>query len=205
MISATALADQLRAELDRATATMRHIADMIEALDVSSPVMVDVPYRSQWDADGGLSRGDCGPTCVAMLLEWLGIKVRIDDITRETSMGPTNAGQLISAAGKHGLKITRVSDMTLADLELDIREKKPLIALVKYSDFGDQRQDMKYAGLHWVVVVGYDRQNIYIHDPDYQGERRLEGMQHPIAKAMFERAWDNTMPDALNRQALVIV
>ena len=205
MIYATDLANQLRAELDRAMATMRHIADMIEALDVSSPRMVDVPYRSQWDADGGLSRGDCGPACIAMLLEWRGVKVSIDDITRETSMGPTNAGQLIAAAAKHGLRITRLSDVTLADVERDIESGKPLVALVNYADFGDRRQDTKYTGLHWVIVVGYDRQNVYLNDPDYWSGRRLEGMQHPISRSVFERAWGNTMPDALSRQALVIV
>lgn len=205
MITATDLANQLRAELDRSMSAMRYTADMVEALDVSSPRMVDVPYRSQWDADAQLAHADCGPACVAMLLQWRGIQVKIHDITRETSLGPTNAGQLIAAAAKHGLRITRLSDMTLADVERDIEAGKPLIALVHYADFGDCRQDTKYNGLHWLVVVGYDAQNIYINDPDYWSGRRLEGMQHPIARAVFERAWSNTMPDALARQALVIV
>ena len=45
MITATDLANQLRAELDRSMSAMRYTADMVEALDVSSPRMVDVPYR----------------------------------------------------------------------------------------------------------------------------------------------------------------
>jgi len=205
VITATELSNQLRAELDRSVSAMRYIADMVEALDVSSPRMVDVPYRSQHDQDAQLSRVDCGPACVAMLLQWRGVQVVIDDITRETSVGPTNAGQLVAAAARHGLKLARLSDMTLAHVERAIEAGNPIVALVNYTDFGDRRQDTKYNGLHWLVVVGYDAQNIYINDPDYWSGRRLEGMQHPIARAVFEHAWDNTMPDASNRQALVIV
>ncbi len=205
MITSTELANQLRAETERSMAAIRHIADMVEALDVASPRMVDVPYRSQHDPDAQLSRADCGPACVAMLLQWKGVQVSIDEISRETSLGSTNAGQLISAAGRHGLRLSRLSDMRLADVERAIEAKRPIVALVNYLDFGDRRQDTNYAGLHWIVVVGYDQANVYINDPDYWGGRRLEGMQHAIPRAVFDQAWGNTMPDALARQALVIV
>jgi len=206
MITAGELAKQLRAEIERSTAALRHIADMIEALDAASPsVMIDVPYRSQHDMDAQLSRADCGPACIAMLLEWRGVTVTVDSITRRTSMGPTNAGQLMAVAAYHGLKLQRFNNMEMADLEQSVRADKPLVALVKYGDLGSSRQDLNYPGLHWLVVVGFDAGNVFVHDPDYWGDRRAEGHARPISRVVFDAAWGNTLPDAINRQALVVV
>lgn len=204
MIMPTDLARQLRAEIERSTAALRHVADMLDALDVSAPVMIEMPYRSQHDPDAQLSRSDCGPACIAMLLQWRSVQVAIDEISRETGLGTTNAGHLIVSAERRGLKLTRLKGMTLDDLERLIQAGEPLVALVRYSHFGSQRQDLNYPGLHWVVVLGYDGGNVYIHDPDYWGERRIEGMRKPISRSVFSHAWDDTMPDAFSRQALVL-
>lgn len=206
MITATELSKQLRAEIERSTGTLRHIADMIEALDTkSSTIMVDIPYRSQHDQDAQLSRADCGPACIAMLLEWKGIGVTVDAITRRTTLGPTNAGQLMAVAAYHGLKLERLNNMMLDDVERLLQADKPLIALVRYANLGSARQDLNYPGLHWLVVVGYDAGNVFVNDPDYWGERRAEGKQRPISRVVFDSAWGDTLPDAINRQALVVV
>ncbi len=42
----------------------------------------DIPYRSQWDADASLSRGDCGIVCVTMLANWRGIEITPDELLR---------------------------------------------------------------------------------------------------------------------------
>ena len=204
MISLTDLSRQLHIEIDRSTAALRHIADMIDASIVPSPTMVEVPYRSQHDDDARISRSDCGPACIAMLLEWHGVRVTIDDISRATSMGATNAGQLIAAAGRYGVQLKRFAPMSLTDLEELINHGRPPIALIKYGDLGDHRQDMNYTGLHWIVVVGYDKGNIYINDPNYWGARRQEGKGLVVSRATFDHAWGDTLPDAMSRQALVV-
>ncbi len=206
MVTVTELAQQIRDEIERSTKALRHIADMIEALDVASPaIMIDIPYRSQHDQDAQLTRADCGPACVAMLLEWRGIGATVDSITRRTSMGATNAGQLMAVAAYHGLKLQRFNNMEMADLERWLQMGKPLIALIKYSELGSGRQDLNYPGLHWLVVVGFDAGNIYVNDPDYWGDRRAEGHARPMSRVVFSTAWGTTLPDAINRQALVVV
>lgn len=204
MTTASELAQQLRNEIERSTAVMHRIAAQLDAMGDAQPVMVKVPYRSQHDDDAKISRADCGPACVAMVLEWRGLTVTTDDLTRMTSMGATNAGQLIAAAGQHGLKLHRRAPMTIFDLENQIRLGNPFIALIRYTDFGSIRQDLAYTGLHWVVVVGFDVDSVYVNDPDYWGARRLEGRGRAIPRHLFERAWGNTLPDAMAYQGLVM-
>jgi len=206
VVTARELAQQLRSEIDRSITVLQHIANMIEAMDAPAlPKFVDVPYRSQHDPDAQLTRADCGPACVAMLLEWRQIGISIDSITRRTSLGATNAGQLMAVAAYHGLKLERYNNMTLADLERCLNADKPLIALIKYVELGDSRQDLNYSGLHWLVVVGYDADSVFVNDPDHWDERRDEGRRKPIPRAVFDAAWGSTMPDAINRQALVVM
>lgn len=204
MSRASEIAQQLRNELDRTITVMHRIAAQIDALDDAQGVLITVPYRSQHDDDAKISRADCGPACIAMLLEWRGLFVKIDDLSRETSLGTTNAGQLIAAAEKHGLNLIRRAPMSIADVENQIRLGKPMIALIRYQDFGSVRQDLAYTGLHWVVVVGFSADSIYINDPDYWGARRLEGQGRAVPRHLFEHAWGNTMPEALAFQALVV-
>lgn len=204
MAKANDLAQQLRNEADRAVTVLTRIAAQIDALDGNQSALVPVPYRSQHDSDAKYSRLDCGPACIAMLLEWRGTRIAIDDITRMAGSGKTSAVELVAAAGRHGLELRRLSSMSLADIDAQIQAGKPLIVLVRYGDFGDQRQDMAYIGLHWIVVVGSDSENIYIHDPDWWGSRRSEGRDRPISREVFNHAWGNTLPEALSYQSLVI-
>ena len=194
MITSTELANQLRAELDRATATMRHIADMIEALDVASPRMVDVPYISQWDAIAQKFKSDCGPACVAMLLAAKGVWVSVDDLAVECGMGPgkpyTLARDLAKCASKHGLKLEPVSGWTISQFA----EHVPCIALVHYGSIPD-RLDRNYTAGHWVVIVGISEVDVIFHDPDYHDASRDRGANRRIPRSVFEQAMQDCRLD----------
>lgn len=198
------LADSLRAELDGHIATIRHIADQIEAMDDSAQILT-VPYRSQWDVDAQAFKSDCGPTSLAMLLDWRGKRISIDALARECLMSAekpyTNKDDLIRVARLHGLSLSRLQPLTLFDLETEIRAGRPCIALVRYSDFGDLRQDKNFVGTHWLVVVGFDAGSIIMHDPDWRG---TGGANFHVPRATFDKAWGDTMDEGLPRQALMI-
>lgn len=187
MITATDLANQLRAELDRATATMRHIADMIEAMDVISPRVANVPYRSQWDDDAKKFSTDCGPACVAMLLAYRGIQVKIDQLSVECGMGPskkyTAARDLIAGMAKHSIMLETVSGWTAAMFA----EHIPCIALVHYGSIPD-RLDKNYTAGHWLVIVLVTADSVIVHDPDWWGADRDKGAGRHIPRAIFEQA-----------------
>ena len=184
------LANQLRAELDDHLATIRRIADQIEAMDTIPapvlPILPSVPYRSQWDADALAFKSDCGPACVTMLLDLRNIHVSVDDLARACGLGPgkvyTTGADLARAAKSFALSLETVSGWSLEQFVA----RAPCIVLVHYGAM--DRLDANYTAGHWVVLLGLqDGQAIY-HDPDWWGPRRNEGIARKVAREKFALA-----------------
>src|SRR5689334_9767500 len=106
------------------------------------------PYRSQWDLDASHKRNDCGPACVAMVLDAFGTHVDINTISAEIMPGQdigTDAGDLVSALQKRGV--------TASTWHITNRPPLPFIALVEYSGFDRASvQDVNFTGWHWLIV-----------------------------------------------------
>ncbi len=160
--------------------------------------ILDVPYRSQWDDDANKSTTDCGPACLAMVLDYYGEHVSIDKLFSATGVQPgryVGFGQLQQVSRDYGVTFTYGANFKLNDLKRWVDEGKPAIALVKYSHWsqikpGSSTQD-GFTGPHFVVVVGYGDDNIYINDPNYWSPRREEGHRKAWSEALFNLAWSN--------------
>ncbi len=175
--------------------------------------ILDVPYRSQWDADANRSTTDCGPACLAMVLSYYGTQVSINELFAATGAAPgtyVGFGQLQRVARNHHLVFNYGQNFKLNQLKRWIDQGKPSIALVKYSYWsqiepGISTQDT-FTGPHFVVVVGYDDQNVYINDPNYWPPRRQEGHKKAWSEVLFNLAWSNVRtPSAFNPNNAVIV
>jgi LysM repeat protein/uncharacterized protein YvpB len=160
--------------------------------------ILDVPYRSQWDADANKSTTDCGPACLAMVLDYYGQHESINGLFSATGASPgsyTGFGQLQRVARTFGVTLQYGENRSLNDLKRWIDEDKPAIALVKYGHWsqiepGVSTQD-GFTGPHFVVVVGHGNGNIYINDPNYWPPRRQEGHKKAWSEVLFNLAWSN--------------
>ncbi len=160
--------------------------------------ILNVPYRSQWDADANNSTTDCGPACLAMVLGYYGHQVSINDLFAASGVEPgryIGFGQLQAIARDYDLTLKYGANHSLNDLKRWIDEGKPAIALVKYSYWsqiepGVSTQD-GFSGPHFVLVVGYGNGNIYINDPNYWPPRRQEGHKKAWSEVLFNLAWSN--------------
>lgn len=206
-LSASDIAFSLRdlmIQVEQILSVMRMLSNQIELLDADAlpfptSLATAVPYRSQWDKDGDGFASDCGPACVAMLVEWAGTRLDINQISIEAGMTPnrrfTLPADLIRSAGLHGVTLERRLPCALSDLSREIDIGRPVIALIRYGDLGDLRQDRNYDDGHWVVVVGVNNDSVFIHDPDWQFPRREGGRALPVPRAIFESAWACVKPD----------
>lgn len=136
-----------------------------------SSKILNVPYKSQLDpADANLAYADCGPCCLAMILAGVGKTVSTNAVARAAGMVQGDKtgrllSQLVSAAQRFGLAMAS-RQASLDDLKRLIDSGQPPVALVKYENL-PERYDSHYKGGHYVLVVGYDEQNILINDPYY--------------------------------------
>jgi hypothetical protein len=176
-----------------------------------SAMNLPIPYRSQWDSDANAFASDCGPACVAMVLDSYGQHVDINQLSLEAGMSTvkhyTLPGDLIHIAETHSVNLKRRLSCSLDDLVAEVTVcRRPVIVLIHYGDLGMLRQDASFAGGHWTVVIGIDDQSVILHDPDWRGERRQEGAGLVIPRAIFERAWANCSLDGNTpNQCLVVM
>lgn len=160
--------------------------------------ILNVPYRSQWDDDANKSTTDCGPACLAMVLDYYGKHASIDKLFSASGVQPgqyVGFGQLQRVSLDYGVSLTYGANFKLNDLKRWIDEGKPVVALVKYSHWsqikpGSSTQD-SFTGPHFVVVVGYGDGNIFINDPNYWSPRRQEGHKKAWSEPLFNLAWSN--------------
>ena len=194
-------------------ANMIAFATLLEASPLSpvvpTPHILDTPYRSQWDPDGSDYGSDCGPACVAMVLEHYGVRVDINQLSREAGMVAgrpyTLPVELMRAAMLHGVTLARRLPCVISDLAIELDAGRPVIVLLHYGSIIN-RQDANYTKGHWVVVVGLDKDAVYIHDPNWRGSVRDNGRALMISRATFDEAWEKCTLDGNSaRQCLMVI
>jgi len=160
-------------------------------------VRLDIPYRSQQDADANENLADCGPTCVAMVLNYYGIAMTPNNVYRHMSAVPEGqfpkVYQLKEALAKFNLPNQRDQYLSKWNALENLRQKidagHPMIALVKYQPWRQSTGNLFDWG-HFVVVTGYDDTNIYFHDPIYGAWRpRSLGAHYAMSHDLFCAGW----------------
>lgn len=107
-------------------------------------------------------------------------KVRTDRVNG------TSYHDMVSYAHELGLDATPMSDMTPEQLEAFILSGKPVICSIQaYGNPKDYDRNDKDNG-HYVVAIGFDKENFYFMDPSVPAEHRRRGF---IPKAELVGRW----------------
>lgn len=157
---------------------------------------LDIPYRSQRDSDALYAPSDCGAACVAMLLEAFGMVVKIDDIFKATHRNQQeflSRADLINAANQFHLSLQRFNNGSQAFLKQSIDANRPFIALINYQAWSQPGSGVStqstFTKTHFVVVTGYDGDDVFLNDPLWWGTRRMQGKNKKVTYAQFAAAW----------------
>lgn len=158
-----------------------------------------IPYKSQYDADANQYRNDCGPACVAMILNGLGKSVTTNIVFRRSGAeanGYVSVSQMIRAAQTYKVTFKYYYPWTLNDLKLAVKAGTAPITLVHYGAWSSLgKTQNKFTGPHFVVVVGYDDKHIYVNDPLWKDPRRYEGERIAWTNEEFMAAWGTASKD----------
>ena len=199
-------------------------------LDTPPLAYLDVPFLPQWGVGADVRRGDCGPACVAMVIRDQSTHSPTVDQAAATCGQPatgsgslyTNHAQLRQGAAAYSVTLATRSKYQPPELTLELLEDQvdaglPSIALIHYGVLRDEtnkipasmgyvrNQDQNYERGHWVVFIGYDKADVYIHDPDYYSAREQDGNARRVPRLAFERALEAVAPGcSVGFQGLVV-
>jgi LysM repeat protein len=161
-------------------------------------VKLKIPYRSQWDEDANEHESDCGPTCVAMLLNGLNVEITPNGtyhfIGAKGRRQFTTFTDLRNAAlGGGTLTLTykqyRNETDALQQLRNNIDAGFAFIALVKYEPWRSFTGN-QFSGGHFVNIVGYSDTHVIIHDPLFGlWAPREKGEYYSITNRRFIQGW----------------
>ncbi len=164
--------------------------------------LLSVAYKSQYDPDAAASRNDCGPACLAMLLNALGISATTDAVFHRSgarSDGYISMAQLMRVGDSYAAPLEFRKGCGLAQLRAWLDLARPLIALVHYGAFSALQPGVStqnpFKGPHFVLAVGYDEQSVVVHDPLWTGDRRGEGAFRRWPNAVWQQAWGRCHED----------
>jgi predicted double-glycine peptidase len=113
----------------------------------------------------------CGVSSLQSILGYYGEDIREDKLAKET--GATSEGVKYTAiadfARSKGLHVEVKLNMTVADLRAALDQRRPtIVALQAWRDKpGDWANDWEDG--HYVVAIGYDKDNFYFMDPSVLG------------------------------------
>ena len=166
------------------------------------PTLLHIAYKSQYDSDAAASRNDCGPACLAMLLNALGVAATTDAVFQRTGAaadGYVSMAQLMRVGESYGAPLEFRKGWKLADLRARMDLARPVIALVHYGAFSEWEPGVAtqslFKGPHFVLVVGYDDEHVIVHDPLWAGARRDEGAYKRWPNAVWQEAWSRCHED----------
>ena len=164
--------------------------------------ILNIAYKSQYDPDAATSRNDCGPACLAMLINAFGLTATTDAVFRRTGASPNDyisMAQLMRVGESYGVPLEYRRGWGLGELRAMLDLGRPLIALVHYAAFFEFQPGLStqsnFTGPHFVLAVGYDENNVIVHDPLWTDGRRNEGAFKKWPNKIWLEAWGRCHED----------
>jgi hypothetical protein len=197
-------------------AALDHIRRVIDSVigeatpSVTSPVgtsgdvaILPVPYFSQLAAGSNQYSNASGAAVGAMLVGAYTEKtISPDDFFKQTSQNddtPLTFTQISNVLSANGVPTEMRTSLKLGDLALILASGRPAILLVKHAVLQQAGLTPEsYEGPHYMVAVGLDVGQIYVHDPL---RKDSSGQAQGIPNLTFYQAW--TQAQGYQRAGLV--
>ena len=164
----------LKHHLERIGGALKHAVASVRRIAHQPTVLLDVPSRMQMDGYC------CGLCSVRMVAEYHGVYISHSRVERFAKQNPdgTNTKPMVAFLRANGFTVRKYADgeARIATLIDALDRELPVIVSIPE---------------HYLVVVGYSRSFLYVHDPS--------ALSHPtntVLRSTFRRRW--------TREALIV-
>ncbi len=189
-------------EIERAA--LEHIHSVVEAALNASPqtsspaptptsasTLLSVPYVSQIGPGANTYTYDSGAAVGAMFVRaYTSQTPSVDEFfqsSRQSAEKPLTLQQISATLSQYGVAVDGRAGMKLSDLLMALASFRPVILLVKQLTLHDAGLTPETLdGPHYLVAVGADAENIYVHDPL---RKDTSGQGQPIPFTTLLEAW----------------
>jgi len=169
-------------------------------------VKLPVPYTAQFGPGSDAYDKDCGPSCSVMLLAaYTGEHMSPDDFYRSITTQDVyiTKQQLAAKLKEKGIETENIRGITLDQLHGYLAGGRPGIALINYGALREKiKTEIPFTGPHFVLMVGMDDQNVYIHDPLW---RRGSGAWLAVPHESWMYAWEKAKEQYSNPPCSALV
>jgi len=172
---------------------------------MSEPILsiLPVPYISELGSETGPATNDSGAAAGVMLVRaYNGQNLTPEGFHNQAGQGvdgPLSFTQILNAMSVNGVPVELRSNLKFTDLSLILFSGRPVIvplrqAILEKAGLSPE----KFDGPYYVVVVGMDVKQVFIHDPLRKG---TSGQAQGIPWITFYQAW--TQAHGYERAVLV--
>lgn len=147
----------------------------------------------------------CGPASLKMVLEYYGVEKSEQDLALLCDSSPelgTSAEKIKSAAESLGFKVEIKNNSTFEDIQQWLGKKVPLI-VDWFTRGGNGYTDSDIADGHYSVVVGLDKEYIYLQDPEIGRLRKMK--KNDFMVVWFDFEGKNIKPDELVIRQIIAI
>jgi hypothetical protein len=153
--------------------------------------ILPVPYLSQVGDAAGPSTNDSGAAAGVMLVRAYNDQTITPsgfyDQAGQSADNPLAFTQILNAMGVNGVPVELRSNLKLADLSLILFSGRPVITPIKQAILHQAGLTPEtFDGAYYVVVVGLDVKQVFIHDPL---RKDTSGQAQAIPWQTFYQAW----------------
>jgi len=178
-------------------------ASPIPAGGAGSAALLPVPYTAQLGSGADQFANDSGAASGVMLVQAYTDKTATPNSfftqSGQTSDAALSFTHIANALNANSVASEMRTNLRLSDLAVILSSGRPAILLIKQTVLKDAGLSAEsYTGPHYVVAVGLDVANVYIHDPLRADE---SGKGQPVPWMTLYQAW--TQAQGYQRAALV--
>lgn len=114
----------------------------------------------------------CGVAALQSILAYYGDEIREDKLAkslRADAKDGTRYARIAAFAKDNGYSVESKCDMTVDELKVSIDKKHPVLVLIQAWPDREVEYRQDWRDGHYVVLVGYDRQDFFFMDPSTLG------------------------------------